>query len=93
MSQSPIVISIPERFDFSTHKWFTEAYEAALQKSSQVVLDFSSVTYVDSSALGMMVLLRRKISAAGGKGFIRNATGTAKDILDMANFNALFEYE
>ena len=93
MSQSPIVISIPERFDFSTHKWFTEAYEAALTKTNQVVLDFSSVNYVDSSALGMMVLLRRKMSGAGGKGFIRNVTGTAKDILDMANFNALFEYE
>ena len=93
MSQSPVVISVPERFDFSTHKWFNETYESALTKTNQVVLDFSRVTYVDSSALGMMVLLRRKISAAGGKGFIRNVTGTAKDILDMANFNALFEYE
>lgn len=88
-----IVISIPERFDFSTHKWFTEAYEQALKSSNQVVLDFSRVSYVDSSALGMMVLLRRKLSAAGGKGYIRNVTGTAKDILDMANFDTLFEYE
>ena len=93
MSQPSAVISIPERFDFSTHKWFTENYEEALSKSNQIVLDFSRVTYVDSSALGMMVLLRRKISSAGGKGYIRNVTGTAKDILDMANFNTLFEYE
>lgn len=94
MSQkSPVVISIPERFDFSTHKWFTESYEQALAKTNLIVLDFSRVTYVDSSALGMMVLLRRKISAKGGKGFVRNVTGTAKDILEMANFHTLFEYE
>ncbi|WP_425641380.1 STAS domain-containing protein [Marinomonas gallaica] len=92
MSQSA-VISIPERFDFSTHKWFTEAYEKALNDTNQIVLDFSRVSYVDSSALGMMVLLRRKLIGVGGKGYIRNASGTAKDILEMANFNTLFEFE
>ncbi|MCO4786998.1 STAS domain-containing protein [Marinomonas atlantica] len=92
MSQ-PAVISIPERFDFSTHKWFTEAYESAMDSTNQIVLDFSRVSYIDSSALGMMVLLRRKLSGVGGKGYIRNASGTAKDILEMANFNTLFEYE
>ena len=59
MSQAA-VISIPERFDFSTHKWFTETYDKALVTSKEIVLDFSRVTYIDSSALGMMVLLHRK---------------------------------
>jgi anti-anti-sigma factor len=92
MSQAA-VISIPERFDFSTHKWFTETYDKALVTSKEIVLDFSRVTYIDSSALGMMVLLHRKIATSGGKGIIRNVTGTAKDILDMANFSTLFKYE
>lgn len=89
----PIVINIPERFDFSTHKWFTEAYENAIQKSNEIILDFSRVQYVDSSALGMMVLMRRKLSVEHGKGIIRNVEGTAKDILDMANFDTLFDFE
>lgn len=91
MAQS--VISIPERFDFSTHKWFSESYEKALQDSNEIVLDFSRVVYIDSSALGMMVLLMRKIREQNGTGYIRNATGTARDILDMANFETLFKYE
>ncbi|NVK73590.1 anti-sigma factor antagonist [Marinomonas sp. CT5] len=88
-----IVINLPERFDFSTHGWFTKAYEDALTKSKTIVLDFSRVTYVDSSALGMMVLFHRQLSTKTGKGVIRNVNGTAKDILDMANFEKLFSYE
>jgi anti-anti-sigma factor len=92
MSDS-IVINMPERFDFSTHSWFTKAYEEALSKNKTIVLDFSRVNYVDSSALGMMVLLHRQLGTKSTKGYIRNVSGTAKDILDMANFEKLFSYE
>ncbi|MBU1294945.1 MAG: STAS domain-containing protein [Gammaproteobacteria bacterium] len=88
-----IIINMPERFDFSTHGWFTKAYEEALRKTKKIVLDFSRVSYVDSSALGMMVLLHRQLSANSGHCAIRNIHGTAKDILDMANFEKLFSYE
>ncbi|WP_421854861.1 STAS domain-containing protein [Marinomonas sp.] len=88
-----IVINMPERFDFSTHGWFTKKYEDALTETKKIVLDFSRVSYIDSSALGMMVLLHRQLSASSGHCTIRNANGTAKDILDMANFEKLFGYE
>lgn len=91
MSES--VISLPERFDFSTHRWFTSEYETALSKKHPVVLDFSRVQYVDSSALGMMVLLHRSLVEKKQKGSIRNLSGTAKDILDMANFQSLYAYD
>lgn len=87
------IISLPDRFDFSCHKWFTSEYESALNDASNVVLDFSRVTYVDSSALGMMVLLHRKLTEQSRKGTIRNLSGTAKDILDMANFEKLYTYD
>lgn len=84
---------MPERFDFSTHSWFTKTYEEALTKTKTIILDFSRVSYVDSSALGMMVLLHRQLNKVSGHCTIRNANGTAKDILDMANFEKLFSYE
>ncbi|WCN08428.1 STAS domain-containing protein [Marinomonas mediterranea] len=90
---SDFVIRIPERFDFSTHKWFTAEYENGVQSGSTVILDFSNVLYVDSSALGMMVLLYRKLHECSKKGIIKNLDGTAKDILDMANFKNLYQYE
>ncbi|SBS35356.1 STAS domain protein [Marinomonas spartinae] len=87
------VISLPERFDFSTHKWFTKEYDVALLSNTDLVLDFSRVQYIDSSALGMMVLLHRLLEEKNKKGIIRNVSGSAKDILEMANFGNLYQYE
>ena len=51
------IVNIPERFDFSHHKKFTENTDTALKNSkvSLVSLDFSRVSYLDSAALGMIV--------------------------------------
>ena len=56
------VISLPERFDFYYHKKFTSDYQdiLTLPEVNHIILDFSRVLYLDSSALGMMVLLHRK---------------------------------
>ncbi|MBJ7554393.1 STAS domain-containing protein [Marinomonas spartinae] len=88
-----IVIVLPERFDFSTHKWFTKEYEKALLTNNNIVLDFSCVQYIDSSALGMMVLLHRLLAEKNKKGVVRNVSGNAKEILEMANFGNLYQYE
>ena len=89
------VISLPDRFDFSFHKEFTENYEASVLDASvsDIVLDFSRVDYLDSSALGMMVLLYRKAKAVGKIVAVRNAKGTTADILKMANFQKLYVFE
>ena len=53
-------------------------------------IDFSQVQYLDSSALGMLVLLAKKASNQGVTVTLRGAQGTAKDILEMANMHKLF---
>ncbi|MDF2177092.1 STAS domain-containing protein [Aliiglaciecola sp. CAU 1673] len=88
-------ISLPERFDFSCHQQFTKEYQEVLdEKSAKTIqLDFSRVNYLDSSALGMMVLLHRKASALNIKTSLRGARGTALDILNMANMKKLYQYD
>jgi anti-anti-sigma regulatory factor len=49
--------------------------------------------YLDSSALGMMVLLQKKAKTANIAVAIRGAKSTAEDILKMANFHKLFSFE
>ena len=89
------VIALPERFDFSYHKAFLKQYQGLLDDNSakKIILDFSRVTYLDSSALGMMVLLRKRTKATGISAIIRGAHGTAEDILRMANFQQLYDIE
>lgn len=85
-------ISLPERFDFSFHCEFLALYQNAVSSDTckHINLDFSAVNYLDSSALGMMVLLHKKAKLANISASISGATGTALDILNMTNFHKLY---
>jgi HptB-dependent secretion and biofilm anti anti-sigma factor len=87
------MIRLPVRFDFSTHKVFTQQCETALAspECQGIEVDFSLVQYLDSSALGMLVLLHRKASALKLTVVLKGCQGTALDILTMANMNKLFQ--
>lgn len=87
------VIRIPERFDFSFHKAFNESTDLALKDGQVGVisLDFSQVSYLDSAALGMVVYLHKKATAANKKIQIVNASGIADEILKVANLNKIIE--
>ncbi|MBT1451362.1 STAS domain-containing protein [Glaciecola sp. XM2] len=86
-------LQIPEKFDFAYHKQFTEQYQALLAVAGvkEIALDFSRVSYLDSSALGMMVLLQKKAKAQNVNVRIRNAKANALEILTIANFDKLFD--
>lgn len=86
------VIRLPNRFDFSHHKLFSQQIDEAFARSDLNFLevDFSQVQYLDSSALGMLVLLAKKASAQNVSVGIRGAQGTALDIIMMANLNKLY---
>jgi anti-anti-sigma factor len=86
-------IVLPSKFDFSYHKNFTDQYGKALEEESEqnITLDFSNVEYLDSAALGMMVLLKKKADAAGREVLIINTHGAALEVLKIANFDNLFK--
>lgn len=85
-------IRLPQRFDFSYHKTFNASYESFLADKTirELEIDFSQVNYLDSSALGMLVLLAKKFSQTSVKLSIVGAAGTARDIIEMANLSKLF---
>jgi anti-anti-sigma factor len=88
-------IKLPNRFDFHYHKIFNQDIDALLERSSvrEIELDFSQVQYLDSSALGMLVLLSKKNEQkAQAKLMIRGAHGSALDILEMANMAKLYAF-
>lgn len=85
-------IRLEGRFDFSTHRDFRAAVESALQQSngSAVVVDLGGVDYLDSSALGMLLMLRDKVGAAKKTVSLANCRGNVRQVLDIANFGKLF---
>lgn len=86
-------LQIPERFDFSYHKAFTDQYQSILDIGgvTDIALDFSKVSYLDSSALGMMVLFQKKAKANNINVRVSGAKDSAKEILQIANFDRLFD--
>lgn len=92
MADAIAVIRLPNRFDFSHHKLFSQHAEESFARGDvkSIEVDFSQVQYLDSSALGMLVLLAKKASAQNVSVSIRGAQGTALDILMMANLNKLY---
>ena len=86
-----LTISIEGRFDFGRHQEFRESYEKLEKKPDSVVVDLRKATYLDSSALGMLLLLRDH--AGGDSSDIRvvNSNSDVRKILAISNFDKLFD--
>jgi len=83
-------ISISGRFDFTSHNEFRDCYRN-LQPGAAVKLDFSQCDYLDSSALGMLLLLREHLSGDDSHIEISGTNREVRGILDVANFDSLFK--
>ncbi len=81
------------RFDFNTHRDFRSAYDPLIADAAVrgVVVDFSGVDYLDSSALGMLLMLRDKMGGANKDVALAGVRGNVKQVLDIANFGKLFQ--
>ena len=86
-----IQIRIDGRFDFSVHREFRDAYKGDGRSYQRYVVDLSQTEYMDSSALGMLLLLREHAGGDSARVIIRNPTDGIRKILGIANFDKLFE--
>lgn len=86
-------LRIPERFDYLCSRSQLEAFSLLLKESERpnyIVLDMRDVQYIDSSALGAMILMKKKASDLSVAVALENITPPARHILEMANFDKLF---
>lgn len=86
-------ILLPNRFDYSYHKEFQAHCEECIKSPlvKCIVLDFSRVEYIDSAALGMMMMWNKRAVAENKKMAIKGAKGMTQQILEMANMKKIFE--
>lgn len=85
------VIELQGRFDFNAQSEFREAVDAALgEPAAEIRVDFSGVDYIDSSALGMLLVLRDKARGAAKSVVLAGTRGIVRQVIDIANFGRLF---
>jgi len=86
-------IQVEGRFDFSAHQEFRDAYEKADAGVGAYVIDMANATYLDSSALGMLLLLRDHAGGDSANVKIVNCNPDVRKILTISNFEQLFAIE
>jgi len=79
-----------ERFDYSSHNEFRNAYKDE-NTNCEYIIDMSGTSYMDSSALGMMLLLREHASIDSSNITITGCNPEIKKILEISNFDKLFK--
>lgn len=94
MAHGVYEVTLSGQFTFNDHPQF----RAVLNHISaagvhQIVLDLERVTFVDSAALGMLLLAADEAQKHQRKLLVRNANGQVKKMFDMANFSALFHLQ
>ncbi len=79
-------------FDFSTHRDFRQACDEILacELVQDVLVDFRNVEYLDSSALGMLLLLKEKAGSGGRTLALVNCQEPVRQVLDIACFGKIF---
>ncbi|MCY1403704.1 STAS-domain containing protein [compost metagenome] len=84
-----LTISVKGRFDFAKHQEFRQSYED--KQLSAVVVDLKDATYLDSSALGMLLLLRDHAGGDDSDVRVVNSNTDVRKILAISNFDKLFD--
>ena len=88
-----LTIHVNGRFDFNLHKEFRNAYKDCTAPGTHYVIDLARAEYMDSSALGMLLLLREQVGGDEKTVRIANARPEIRQILTISNFNRLFRID
>jgi anti-anti-sigma factor len=89
--EKKVTISVIGKFDFKLYNAFRSAYSGTNGFGVEYLVDFSKADYLDSSALGMLLLLREHAGGGVSDITILHASGDVKKALDVANFEKLFK--
>lgn len=86
-----LTIRVSGRFDFGVHQDFRKATEWHRDTVKSIIVDLRNTDYIDSSALGMLLILRDKMNNDRSAIRLTNAKPEVKKILEIANFEKLFK--
>lgn len=84
-----VTVLVEGRFDYRMYESFKASYSDLDDTSTQINVDLSETDYMDSSALGMLLMLREHVGRAA-KILLVNPTPDVMRVLTIANFDKLF---
>lgn len=85
-----IVIHAPQRFDYNSSQEFRRIIEEQ-PPDAKFAVDFEATEYLDSSALGMLLVLREFAGGRRAKVQLSSVGEEIRSLLETARFHELFE--
>ena len=83
---SGTILSLLDRVDFGARATFKEAVEKAQKDQCQhLIVDLGDVTFMDSSALGLLVVTYQNFKRSKSKLSLLRPQGYVRQVLDLAN--------
>lgn len=89
---SELSMVIDGRFDFNIHSDFRNAYRE-LPPTTRFVIDLGKATFMDSSAMGMLLLLREHVGEKAANIRLQNCNADIRKILSISNLDKMFTVE
>jgi anti-anti-sigma factor len=88
------VVDLRGRLTFNDHAEFRELItEMVGSKKAHQVIDLSSLEFVDSAGLGMLLIAREELSGAKAELRLRNPQGQVKRVLNVARLSQIIKIE
>lgn len=85
------IIMIDKDFNFETHKSFRNSIKESLESGvREIILDFKSVEYMDSTALGLLMVAKDTANEVECDIKLKSVAGYARKVLEMSSFDKKF---
>ena len=93
-TESDLAVAMTGRFTFVDREPFGKVVQRIGQMTrGTCTIDLSGVEFVDSAALGMLLMARDAAGSHGARLVLRGPKGHVKRVFDIAKFDALFVIE
>ncbi|GJM44362.1 MAG: STAS domain-containing protein [Gemmatimonadota bacterium] len=86
-----LTIEIQGTFNFSVQRPFRDAYARISETTKRIVVDMAQVDHVDSSALGMLVLMQKNAKARDVTVSLVNCDDHLRRLLRVGQLDTVFE--
>ena len=87
-----VTIAVSGHFDFDLYDEFRASFANTKGNGVRYVVDLSATEHLDSSAIGMLLLLRDHAGGDASDVEIRGASDSVRKLLEVANFARLFNF-
>ena len=87
----PKVLPLKREIDLHVLPTVTESLNAMTErKLERIVIDLSSVTYIDSGGLAALILAMQKVKGFGGRFFLAGLGETMRSIFETSRLDQIF---